>query len=543
MIQSTIRAKRFTTIALLAALLGILPTLAHAQDNDIEQLPLTGNTEFNSQYPMAVIAIVGNEAQQLGVTPAETDIQIPRCTHWFVVPGLNAPTLKVCQEVYAQGVPGLGVGIATDADLEHIGELTSLKSLVLPKAVITDAGLAELRGLTQLQYLEIDAPHVTDAGLVHLADMDSLKQIILCGTPITDAGLVHLAGLANLKTLRLDGTDVTAAGLERLSGMTGLWELKLDTTRYTDEGLRHIANMTEMRTLNMKYAPITDAGLEHLAGLTQLEQLDIAGTRITPAGVEHLAGLTNLNRLIIDPSNLTDESLEHLSGMNQLRTLRLNKTGITDVGMQHIAGMTGLRQIDLSNTYITDAGLAYLTNISSLTMLDLSDAVNITDKGLALDLATGKILWSGTEAVPSYTTLLPLPEGNPVTASPALVIQTCRGLNVVAPDTGQSLLAVPPELLIDTPAGRAEIRYAITGRRTTNTYVELMSEGKADGFVVRGTTRIEFDGFMWFEVEVSGQGSTKLSTKLPPSPGSGAPGATKDGDASTIHQSPITIPS
>ena len=71
--------------------------------------------------------------------------------------------------------------------------------------------------------------------------------------------------------------------------------------------------------------------------------------------------------------------------------------------------------------------------------------------------------------------------------------------------TGQSLLTAPPQLLIDTPAGRGRIRYTITGRKQTNTYVELTSEGKADGFTVRGTTRIEFDGFIRWDFTIHGE--------------------------------------
>lgn len=71
--------------------------------------------------------------------------------------------------------------------------------------------------------------------------------------------------------------------------------------------------------------------------------------------------------------------------------------------------------------------------------------VNLTDKGMALARATGTVVWSGERAVPAYATILPLPEGNPVVDRAALVVQTCRTLNVLAPATGESMLGGAPE--------------------------------------------------------------------------------------------------
>lgn len=71
--------------------------------------------------------------------------------------------------------------------------------------------------------------------------------------------------------------------------------------------------------------------------------------------------------------------------------------------------------------------------------------------------------------------------------------------------SGQSILVSPPELVVETPAGRAAIDYAITEHTATNTAIELTGEGRADGFTIQSTTRVEFDGLIRWDFRVRGE--------------------------------------
>ncbi len=57
---------------------------------------------------------------------------------------------------------------------------------------------------------------ITDAGLEHLKGLTSLKQLDLRDTQITDAGLVHLKGMTILKTCYLYDTKITDSGLAEI---------------------------------------------------------------------------------------------------------------------------------------------------------------------------------------------------------------------------------------------------------------------------------------------------------------------------------------
>lgn len=125
---------------------------------------------------------------------------------------------------------------ATDADLEYVSRLKTLRALDLSHTDIGNEGLARLKGLDQLEELNLAFTRITDEGLISLRPMINLKSLDLerpCKgeyTPanrLTDKALVHLKGLARLESLNLDWNMVTDTGLAHLETMTSLRELTL----------------------------------------------------------------------------------------------------------------------------------------------------------------------------------------------------------------------------------------------------------------------------------------------------------------------------
>lgn len=71
---------------------------------------------------------------------------------------------------------------------------------------VTDANLECLRALTSLRELELDSTQVTDVGLVHWRGLESLEGLSLDDTEKADAGPKHLKGLTSLRGLTICGT-------------------------------------------------------------------------------------------------------------------------------------------------------------------------------------------------------------------------------------------------------------------------------------------------------------------------------------------------
>jgi hypothetical protein len=88
--------------------------------------------------------------------------------------------------------------------------------------------------------VDVYEPDFGDADVEHLKDLTELRSLQLSSTQVTDAGLEHLKGLANLTDLRLHHTQVTDAGLEHLRGLTKLKALYIPFTRVTSKGVERL---------------------------------------------------------------------------------------------------------------------------------------------------------------------------------------------------------------------------------------------------------------------------------------------------------------
>ena len=64
--------------------------------------------------------------------------------------------------------------------------------------------------------------------------------------------------------------------------------------------------------------------------------------------------------------------------------------------------------------------------------------LNVGDKGLALEKATGSTVWASEKPAKAYATIVPLPEQ--VLERPAIVVQTTERLHILDPHSGKELL-------------------------------------------------------------------------------------------------------
>jgi hypothetical protein len=116
---------------------------------------------------------------------------------------------------------GLGGTLVDNQGISHIRALTTLTNLDVNHSRITGDGMIYLRGLTNLEWLAFtDA--ASDAGLQQIAGLTSLKMLHTGGSNVTDASLQFLLQLTNLDNLALHGTRVTDIGFAKLASLPKL---------------------------------------------------------------------------------------------------------------------------------------------------------------------------------------------------------------------------------------------------------------------------------------------------------------------------------
>ena len=144
----------------------------------------------------------------------------------------------------------------------------------LARTWATDADVEKIAGIKTLKKLDLSLTYVSDVGAEAIATLTQLEELNLFTAEfITDAAVAFLRGNTNLRVLNLRGTDIT------------------------DTSLEYVSQLGNLRSLDISFTQIGDVGMEHLAPLSQLEELNVGGTKISGAALHVLKYLPSLKRL------------------------------------------------------------------------------------------------------------------------------------------------------------------------------------------------------------------------------------------------------
>ena len=133
----------------------------------------------------------------------------------------------------------LPFGWVTDADLEPIAAIPTLRNLDLSMSLISDVGMEKLKNLENVQDLNLYAvEHITDVAVAYIRPWKKLERLNLRGTDITDTSLQYIGSLTSLRSLDVSYTQVTNNGMEFLAGLRNLEEFSVGGNKVTGAGLR-----------------------------------------------------------------------------------------------------------------------------------------------------------------------------------------------------------------------------------------------------------------------------------------------------------------
>jgi Leucine-rich repeat (LRR) protein len=277
----------------------------------------------------------------------------------------------------------------TDEAMQHLSGLRRVESILFnDTAAITDAALEPIGKLATLRNLDLRGCPVSNAGMAHLKGLKKLKALRLSGksgaTTVDDEGFEHISALNGLKVLAADFLfGDMAAGISRLDGVSNLEELYLAGTTFDDEAAALLTRFPKLRQLRVSQSQLSDQGLEHLAKLKSLTVLDLSeNSQIFDGGLQHLSSMRQLTSLNLWRVNITDSGVEHLAGLTNLESLNLDNTQISDSGLQHLSRMTKLKFLHLGSTFISDAGLSQLEPLTSLEELRVT-RTGVSEAGVA----------------------------------------------------------------------------------------------------------------------------------------------------------------
>ena len=274
---------------------------------------------------------------------------------------------------------------------------------------IVDIGRVEKNEAGQIVSLDLASTWITDADLEPVGQISSLRKLNLAHTKITDVGIEHLKPLENVVELNLYYAEyLTDTALAHLRGWKQLEVLNLRGVRLTSQAFEHLAQLTSLRSLDIAFTEVEDDGFEQLSALTKLESLAAGGNRLSGTALSSLKLLPALRSLDVGGMQrvdsgrwglaLSDDNLRRLSELTELRTLILTganlndrridrpgnqlsqRTELTDISK--LRSLRNLELLDLSRTPVLPEALTALRDLPKLRELRLGLATKIDDSAI-----------------------------------------------------------------------------------------------------------------------------------------------------------------
>ncbi len=194
--------------------------------------------------------------------------------------------IRSSDRVYTYGGPldvkGLTVEIRGDRDPEGAFR----RALELDK----------LSPVVEISFLEIE---LSDAVLDKLKELKSLRSLAFYKTRLGTRGLRAVAEFSDLEALQFDRVAVGDAGFGPLTALTHLRFLRLPYCNVTDEEMAVVGRLSSLRDLDLKANPCSDAAMKSVGRLKDLRQLTLDNTQVTDAGLRELRDLRDLEGLVL----------------------------------------------------------------------------------------------------------------------------------------------------------------------------------------------------------------------------------------------------
>ncbi|MFN0021557.1 MAG: leucine-rich repeat domain-containing protein [Pirellulaceae bacterium] len=239
--------------------------------------------------------------------------------------------------------------LVTDADLEVVGRLRDMKSLVLSGLPVSER--SGYMGPFLPQNPNLVSSQVSSKGIRGLGPQHKLQDVRLAHVPINDEAM------------------------DTVSSWTQLQILDLERTRVTSKGVQRLENLKHLKSLNLAGTNIDDSVVPALSQMRSLQQLDLSDTAVTGEGLLQLRNelpACKLSGSLLDFSDGIDPDPQSmrwkeitrpmwaLSRRGQLKFLCLADTAATDAHLEDLDRLKNVEVIDLRRTKVTDAGIESL---------------------------------------------------------------------------------------------------------------------------------------------------------------------------------------
>lgn len=153
----------------------------------------------------------------------------------------------------------------SDAGLEEIGRIRTLRNLNVARTQVTGAGFRALKNL-ELVKLNATSTRFGVEGLIQIRGMKSLEELYLLAAGIVEQPKAKVfTTMPNLRILMLSDNQISGPGMHELfKGLKNLEELYLYRTAANDFGLSALVTCRKLKLVDVQHTMCTLSGAQEL---------------------------------------------------------------------------------------------------------------------------------------------------------------------------------------------------------------------------------------------------------------------------------------
>ncbi len=281
--------------------------------------------------------------------------------------------------------------IISDADLERLQQIPSLKILGLRNTGFSRGSLSALKNVTGLTMLELGGSTVTDEQLATLPSMPNLRSLSLEDTQFLNDGIAQLPALPALQQLVLVNCAwVEDDDLRQMLSFPTLTSLNIGGCPISDDGIAALKELPSLSAIHVSGCTgLTEKTFEHLAVMPELRIVSLRGIRLSLAAASEFEAArqgTNLNMLLAQlPQEFPDADQAYLRQLfitdlhPGLSILRIDRAPRNNRTLSEI--FDSVQNLQLSGPETDDRILPVTARLKNLRELTLSGS-RLSDKGL-----------------------------------------------------------------------------------------------------------------------------------------------------------------
>ncbi|RDX62656.1 putative leucine-rich repeat receptor-like serine/threonine-protein kinase, partial [Mucuna pruriens] len=188
---------------------------------------------------------------------------------------------------------------------KELGNITTLKSLVLEFNQLSGALPPELGNLPQLERLLLTSNYFTGNLPATFAKLTTLKQIRLRDNQFSGTLPNFIQSWTSLERLVMQGSGFSGPIPSGISFLNNLTDMRISDLKGPDSQFPQLKNLTNLQTLVLRSCNLIGTVPEYLGNVTTLRSLDLSFNKLTGQIPRTLGVLKDINILYLTGNHFT----------------------------------------------------------------------------------------------------------------------------------------------------------------------------------------------------------------------------------------------